>query len=148
MTVEHAIKLLVDALQGSPATVPSWVDVLPQSPAYPAICVRLIGEETYYTTKGTTRLRRALVQVDAFALEGDGADPYDEAATLADRIFGTTAAPGLSGYKGTVTSNDSPAETLEILSVFFEDRRRQFDPETADRIVSMQQDFRVTYRPR
>lgn len=147
--MEQAIKIRVaELLAESPALVAGvHVDILPQSPTYPAVCVRLIAEESLYTLDGTVRMCRALVQVDAFAKERSGQDPYADATELAQRINGTEASgAGLSGFRGTVNGPESPGADFRILGTFREDRRRQYDPD-AVRVVTVQQDYRCFYRP-
>ena len=149
MTIEQAIaKRVEQILAESPGGVAVSVDILPESPEYPAVCVWLVDEQANYTLEGTTRLCSALVQVDAFAYEANGNDPYADATELAQRINGTDAnQAGLSGWRGSVDADDaSPPRQFEVLGCFRVDRRRQYDPD-AVRIVTVQQDYRCWYRP-
>lgn len=147
MTIEEAISRRVALLlAGSPTPPTIALDILPQSPTYPAVCIRLIGpENTEYTLEGTVNKGDALIQVDTFALEGNGNDPYADATELAERIHGTPGTPGLSGWRGFVDDGNSPSTALEILGIFREDRRRAYDPDVP-RVVSIQQDYRCHYR--
>ncbi len=147
MLVETAIKLRIEEIIGSPAT-PVYVDVLPQDPVYPCVCVRLISQlPSLYTLGGTTRIEQALIQVDAFDEESTGVDPYAGATALAERVNGSVATcPGLSGYRGTVEDAASPPDSMGIRGCFRQDRRRQYDPEEL-RITTISQDYKVWYTP-
>lgn len=145
MTVEEAVATRVAALAAVVALAGAriYVEKLPQAPVYPCVRVVLVDDIDSYHQRGINGLVEARVQVDAFAQEASGADPYAEVAALAQAIDGDglgAAATGLSGWIGRV---GSPA--LEMASVFRADRRRHYDPEEL-RVVTMSQDYIVTYR--
>lgn len=147
MTIEEAISRKVALLLAGSPEVPVSLDILPESPVYPAVCVRLIGPvETRYTLDGTVKLERALIQVDAFALEGNGNDPYADATELAERIHGRPGVEGLSGWRGIIDDGGSPSTPFVVTGIFREDRRRQYDPDVP-RVVTIQQDYRCWYKP-
>lgn len=145
MTVEEAVRtrLLAVSAVTALASTRVYLDKLPQAPTYPAVRVQLIDDPTSYHLRGPDALSRARVQVDAFASETSGVDPYAQTAALASAIHGNgfgTSASGLSGWKGSI---GSPA--FEITAAFRVDRRRGYVPDEL-RVVSMSQDYFVWYR--
>lgn len=142
MTVEEAVIARLQTVSAVTALVSTriYLDKLPQSPTYPCVRVQLIDEQTGQHLRGGESLRVARVQVDAFAREVSGVNPYALAVSVADAIHGDDAGSGLQGWSGTL---GSPAVT--VVSVFRSDRRRYYDPEEL-RLVTMSQDYQVTFR--
>jgi len=142
MTIESAIVTLLRTFTPLSALVATrvYLDKLPQTPTYPCVRVTLIDEQEGYHVRGGTAVKTSRVQVDAFAKELSGVDPYALAAAVADAIHGDEAGSGLSGYQG---SFGSPA--IEIQGVFRMDRRRYYDPDEL-RVLTMSQDYQVAYR--
>jgi hypothetical protein len=149
VTVEEAVAERILALAPVAAIAGTRVYQLklPQAPTLPAVRVQLIDETPSYHLRGRFGLSPARVQVDAFAEERSGADPYAEAAALADAICGDRVAAGqpvgLSGWRG--DAGGSPA-TLRVGFVRLVDRRPMYE-HGATRMVRMQLDFTVWYRP-
>lgn len=78
---------------------------LRQGATLPAIRVQQISEDEPLHLRGIVNAYRTRVQVDAYAAESSGANPYDVANAIADAIAGdwSTGSPpnGLSGWQGT-----------------------------------------------
>lgn len=142
MTVEDAVIARLASLVAVTALVSTriYLDKLPQEPTYPCVRVQLIDEQEEYHLRGGSATKRARIQIDAFAKEQSGVSPYALAATVADAIHGDDAGSAMSGWVGLIAS---PA--LEILAALRVDRRRSYDPDEL-RVVTMSQDYQVTYR--
>lgn len=97
---------------------------LPQSPRLPAIRVQLISEPTDYHLRGGSGMYFSRIQVDAYAVESSGHNPYEEATDLGDAIHGGDDGSGLSGWQG--LAGGSPAE-LRIHTVQRVDRQVGYD---------------------
>lgn len=139
MTVEEAVIERIKALNTSAGTR-VWMLKLPQDPELPAVRVQLIDDPEGYHLRGGG-LHRARVQVDAYASEADGTDPYAAARDLADQINGDDAGSGLSG--GYWESATSPA--FDVTGAFRLDRAPSYDPDER-RLVRIRQDYDVHYR--
>lgn len=142
MTVEEAVRARLLSLVAVTAFVSTriYLDKLPQSPTYPCVRVLLVSEQASYHLRGGVALKLARVQVDAFAREVSGVDPYAMAAAVAAAMHGNDAGGALSGWAGEI---GSPA--LAIAGIFRLDRQRFYDPEEI-RVVTMSQDYQVAYR--
>ena len=111
---------------------------LPQKPTLPAVRVQVIDDPEQYHLRGGAGIARARVQVDSYAAEGSGTDPYETASGLADAIDGDDAGSGLSGFAGHV-------EDVFIASMQRIDRRPFYEAGEL-RLVRIQQDYYVDYR--
>lgn len=142
MTAEEAVRARVLAITAVTALVSTrvYLDKLPQTPTYPCVRVTLVSERSTYHLRGEDGCRPARVQVDAFARERSGVDPYALAAAVADAIHGDGAGSGLSGFVGAI---GSPA--FEIFGIFRVDRRRYYDPEEL-RVITVSQDYQLSCR--
>lgn len=142
MTVEDAVIARLLALSAVTALVSTrvYLEKLPQSPTYPCVRVTLVSDGTDYHLRGGTGVKRARVQVDAFAKEVSGVNPYALVETVADAVNGADDGTALSGWRGSI---GSPA--FEVLACQQVERRTMYDPEEL-RVVTMSQDFMVTYR--
>lgn len=145
MTVEEVVTARVAALAAVVSLAGSrvYLDKLPQSPTFPAVRVQLIDGLAGYHLRGPDGVSKARVQVDAYAHEDSGADPYAAVMALTDAINGDgfgTAATGLSGWKGEVGS-----PPFIVLGCFRTNRLRRYDPDEL-RLLTMSQDFMVWYR--
>jgi hypothetical protein len=143
MTAEEAVWTRLLALSGVTALVSTRVSVgkLPQGPTYPCVRVSLVSHTPdAYHLRGQAGLVEDVIQVDAFAHEASGVDPYATASDLAEAINGDGAGSGLSGWAGSI---GSPA--CVVVSCQREARRQQYDPEELQ-VVGISQDYRVTYR--
>lgn len=117
---------------------------LPQSATFPAVRVQLItGRRFPHLRGGGADLRMALIQVDSYARESSGADPYEAVTTLAGEINGDDAGSGLSGWAG--ESPGSPG--LQITGVLPNGEARPMYEAEDLRLVRMMQEFQVWYRP-
>jgi hypothetical protein len=141
MTVEDAVVARLASLTAVTALVGSriYLDKLPQEPSYPCVRVQLIDEVESYHLRGGG-LKTARIQVDACARERSGVSAYGLAATVAAAIHGNDAGSALSGWTDAI---GSPA--FRIFACLRVDRRRQYDPDEL-RVVTMSQDYQVTYR--
>jgi hypothetical protein len=121
---------------------------LPQGSPLPAVRVQQISDVGDMHQRGETNLFRTRVQVDAYAQEASGADPYDAATTLADAINGdwqdgSPAPPnGLSGWQG--ESSGSPPD-IRVLMTFRVARAVTYDPDEL-RQVRVRQDYQVIWK--
>lgn len=144
MTVEEGVRARLLMLSTLTALVSTrvYLDKLPQSPTYPCVRVSLVDELGDYHLRGGGLSRRARVQVDVFAREVSGVDPYALAMTVADVIHGDDNGSGLSGWAGVI--GGSPQD-LVIYGAFRIDRRRSYDPDEL-RVLTMSQDYQVAFR--
>ena len=144
MTVEEAIAARVAELAPVVAIVSGrvYLERLPHSPTFPAVLVQIVDDPSRYHLRGVDGVKRARVQVDAFARESSGVDAYAAVTGLAEAIDGNgngTAASGLSGWKGHVGS-----PPFVILGCFRADRLRRYDPDELN-LLTMSQDYMVSY---
>jgi hypothetical protein len=88
MTPEVAVRTVLANDAGVQALVAARVYQLklPQSVTLPAVRVQLVDEPRAYHFRGEDALTAARVQVDTFASEKSGEDPYDIATTVADAV--------------------------------------------------------------
>lgn len=143
MTAEEAVRLRLLAISALTALVSTRVHLekLPQSPTYPCVRVSLIAETGAGHLRGADALKSALVQVDAFAKELSGIDPYALVVAVSDAIHGDDAGSGLSGWSD---QNGSPS--LGVQGCQRETRRRPtYDPDEL-RVLMMSQDYRVWFQ--
>ena len=113
---------------------------LPQHSTLPAVVVQLIDDPEEYHLRGGSTFGRARVQIDSYAEETSGGDPYSTASALADQINGDDAGSGLSGFQGSI---GSPPFT--VTGAFRQDRRAEYEPDEL-RLVRLRMDFFVHYR--
>lgn len=145
MTVEEAITARIETLAPVIALAGDrvYLDKLPESPTYPAVRVQLIDDPLGYHLRGPDGTKRARVQVDMYAEETSGGDPYASVTALADAIDGNgkgTAATGLSGWIGDVGS-----PPVVVRGCFRTNRLRRYDPDEL-RLLTMTHDYIVWYR--
>lgn len=139
MTPETAIADRIVALNTAAAGRVYLLKV-PQSAQMPAVRVQLVDDIGFpHLRGGGSGVMVARVQVDAYAREGSGTDPYAEAAALAAEIRGDDAGSGLSGFQGTVSG-------LEIRWAVIVNRLAMYEGEE-QRLVRILQDCLVWYRP-
>lgn len=115
---------------------------LPQGVTYPALLVRFVGENVDQHLRGRIGLQKDRVQVDAYALEMSGSDPYGVANAVADAVKGDglgSDATGLFGWIGTV--GGSPP-TARVRNVELLGRFEDYDP-AEQRLVRVSRDYRV-----
>ncbi len=149
MTIEEAVVDRLLDIPGVTALADSRVTqlIVRQGSAFPAVRVQLVGEDERTHLRGVLTLCRSRVQVDAYAQQGSGTDPYREAAALATAIHGDWSIPspphGLSGWRGLV--GGSPP-TLEIVAVSRIERQPMYDPDEL-RVVRIRQDYFVWWKP-
>lgn len=141
MTPEQAVVQRLLELPAVVALVASRVYQLklPQSPTLPAIRVQLISEPTSYHLRGGSGMYRSRIQIDAYAAERSGADPYGAAVDVADAIHGDDAGAGLSAWQG---NTGSSPPSLRIHACMRVDRQVGYDAEEL-REVRVRQDYLV-----
>lgn len=144
MTVEE---IIVDRVAALPAVIALagtrvYLDKLPHSPTFPAVRVQLVDDIGAYHLRGKQKPERARVQVDAFAHESSGVDPYAQVAALADAIDGDGEGPAASGLSGWTGRVGSPP--FVIHSCFRTSRLRRYDPDELN-LLTMSQDYFVSY---
>lgn len=115
---------------------------LPQQPILPAVVVQLVDDPKEYHLRGGSAFGRARIQIDVYAGESSGADPYTEAETLADAIHGDEAGSGLSGFQGVVGGSPNG---LMLTGVFRIDKQASYEAEEL-RLVRIRQDYFAYYR--
>jgi hypothetical protein len=121
---------------------------LPQGSTLPAVRVQHVGEVGSMHQRGETNLFQTRVQVDAYAGEASGADPYSEATALADAIHGdwqdgSPAPPnGLSGWQGYSTGSPPAIRVLAAIRVA---RALSYEADEL-RQVRVRQDYQVTWK--
>lgn len=144
MTVEEGVCARLETIGALTALVGTRIYqlILPQNPTLPAVRVQVIGEVSTYSHDGRARVLMARVQVDAYAAEASGVDPYAQASVVADAIQGDgqrTTASGLDGYQGDL---GSPA--FRIRGVQRVDRSVSYEAEEL-RLVRVRQDYQVAF---
>lgn len=145
MTVEEAVRTRVLALTPVTTLVSArvYLDKLPQSPTYPAVRVQLISDPRDQHLRGPNATQRARVQVDCYASESSGVDPYARALAVSEAVEGDGLGDGASGLAGWIGTIGSPA--FSVLNAVPTERKRFYDPDEL-RLVTMSQDYLVTYR--
>jgi hypothetical protein len=118
-----------------------WTFSLPQDPTLPAVCIQQVSEVEELHLRGTSKWKRARVQIDAVAGETSGGDPYDTAIDVDAAVYGgfsAGAATGLAGFSGTVGG-------VEIGVIRPVDRREDYSPDEL-RQVRISRDWFVDFR--
>lgn len=152
MSADTAVRLRLLAVTALTALVNQRIYVvkLPQSPVYPCIRVTLIpGFRIPQHLRGPEGTRTVRVQVDCFAGEQSGGDPYArandcDAAALGDGL-GPTAS-GLFGWVGRVENTAvSPVDALQVNWVGAEEAFPHYEADEK-RLVAVTRDYFVNYR--
>lgn len=142
MTVEDAVVARLLSLVAVTTLVSTrvYLEKLPQSPTYPCVRVTLVSEVGEGHLRGADALKPATVQVDCYARELSGVDPYALVTAVAAAVHGDDAGSGLSGWSGEIGSPAARVRGCQRV-----DRRRYYDPEEL-RVVTMSQDYRVWFQ--
>lgn len=145
MTVEEAVCARILQIDDVTDIVSTrvYLDKLPQAPTYPAVRVQLVDDLTSQHLRGPNGLCRARVQVDAYAHEESGVDPYTQVAALAAAIHGDGLGPSASGLEGWIGGLGSPP--FEIVECERALRLRTYDADEL-KILTMSQDYLIGYR--
>lgn len=106
---------------------------LRQGETLPAVRVQLVDDLTSAHLRGGTGQYVARVQVDAFAAESSGSDPYASVTSVADAIHGDDAGSALSGWAG-------DGEDIKIHACHRADRAVSYDGDEL-RQVRCRQDY-------
>lgn len=144
MTVEEVVCARILQLGAVTALVSTriYLDKLPQAPTYPAVRVQLVDDLTSQHLRGPNGLCRARVQVDAYAHEDSGVDPYAQVAALAAALHGDGLGPSASGLEGWIGELGSPP--FQIVECARALRLRTYDADEL-KILTMSQDYLVGY---
>lgn len=108
-----------------------------------AIRVQGVGALQTMHLRGSVTLVRARVQVDSYAPETSGVDPYALAASIAAAAHGDGAGSGLCGFVGTV--GGSPGVDVTSILPAPEGPREEYDAEEL-RVVRISRDYFVKWR--
>jgi hypothetical protein len=138
VTVEEAVRQRIINLSTTAGTRVYMLKLPQQLSTWPAARVQLVVDPMGYHLRGGEGLSRARVQVDCYAPETPGGDPYATVATLATEINGDDAGSGLSGWTGTI-------DDVTVTGAFRFDRRPFYEPGEM-RLVRIQMDFWVHYK--
>lgn len=146
MTPEQAVLERILAIAAVTALVSTRVYMLKvrQGSAMPAIRVQRISGVNDYHQRGEIGLKRSRVQVDVYAGEASGGDPYASALNLAALVHGDgngVNASGLSGWIGTTSGSPS----IRILGVFLVDQAVGYEADEI-REVRVRQDYMVHWK--
>lgn len=144
MTPEQAVLERILSLSAVTALVGQRVFMLKlrQGETMPAVRVQLVDEDEDQHLRGGAGIFKSRIQVDVYAAEVTGGDPYAAATEIAAAIHGDTAGSGLSGWRG--LSGGSPPE-IEVCAVVR--KLRLMDYEAAERReVRCQQDYMVGWK--
>lgn len=141
MTPEQAVRERILDISSVSSLVSGRVRLLrlQQHETLPAVRVQLISEPTSYHARGGSGMYRSRIQVDSYAKESSGADPYAAVTELSDAIHGDDAGGGLSGWTG--VAGGSPGE-LTIHAIMRVDRDVSYESEEL-RQVRCRQDYMV-----
>lgn len=142
MTPEVAVRARLLQLVPLAALVSAriYLHKFPQSPTWPAVRVLLVDEIRRPHLRGGSKLGRTRVQVDAYAQEASGADPYAQATAVAAAAHGDEAGSGLQGWVGDLGA--PPA--IRITGLMRADRAAGYDPDEL-RLVRIRQDYLVHF---
>jgi len=144
VTIEQAIRERLLELTPLTALVSSRVYQLklPQAPTLPAVRLQQISEVDTFHLRGPNRLLITRLQVDAYANEASGTNPYDVAAAVARAIHGNGLGPtatGLSGWFGNIGGSPVAIRVEMIKRVT---RQPLYEADEL-RLVRIRQDYRV-----
>jgi hypothetical protein len=144
VTPEQAILERILAISAVTALVSQRVYMLKlrQGETLPAVRVQLVDEGMGQHLRGGSGVYQSRIQVDVYAAEDTGGDPYAAATEIALAIHGDDAGSGLSGWTG--TSGGSPPEIL-VCAVTRKLRLTDYAAEER-REVRVQQDYVVDWK--
>lgn len=142
MTPEEAVQTRLRSLAAITALVSTrvYVDKAPQDPTFPFIRITLVDDTSDYHLRGESGLKRAHVQVESYAKEVSGVDPYALAAAVADAVHGAGDGTALSGWKGEIGS-----PVFAVARCARVERTRNYDPDER-RVVRICQDYQIDYK--
>ena len=103
---------------------------LPQDATFPAVRVQLVDETQDYHLRGGSKTRRTRLQVDSFAQEASGVDPYAAVGSLAAAIE--------TALSGQIFADGS----MQITGAFLQTRQPLYESEEL-RLVRMLQEWIV-----
>ncbi len=146
MTPEQAVLERILDIGAVTAIVGTRVRMLKlrQAETLPAIRVQRISRLSDYHMRGENNLQRARVQVDVYAAEASGGDPYASALDLAALVHGDGNGPNASGLSGWIgVTSGSPV--MQIVGVFLVDDSVGYEAEEL-REVRVRQDYMVHWK--
>ncbi len=145
MTPEQAVVERILDISAVTALVSTRVYMLrlPQHSTLPAIRVQVIDDPGAYHLRGPNYPVTSRVQVDVYAAESSGSDPYSAAIAVAEAVDGDGRGPdasGVSGWSGP-TGGTTPLRVQLIQRV---DRSVEYEADEL-REVRVRQDYMVTW---
>lgn len=143
MTVVEALRARLLSLSPVTTLVSTRVRTLAfkQSETWPAVRLIQIGKNEFMHLRGSSRVYRARIQVDAVADVRGTADPYALAHAVSDAVHGDgqyTSATGLNGWRGDI---GSPAFTITGILPDPAGPREFYDENGDERRVRVQRDY-------
>jgi hypothetical protein len=118
---------------------------LPQRSGLPAIRVQEISETEDLHLRGPSDLSTR-VQVDVYAQESSGSDPWASAAAVAEAVHGNGLGPQASGLSGWIGSLGGSPPEIRVSLIRRVSRNQGYEAEEL-RLVWIRQDYRVFWRP-
>jgi hypothetical protein len=137
VTVEEAVRQRILDLITNAGSRVYMMNVPQQLSTWPAVRVQLVDDPGAYHLRGGLP-SEARVQVDCYAPETSGGDPYATVATLGSQVNGDDAGSGLSAWNGAI--EDVRIDLAKRIG------RRPFYEGGERRLMRMQFDFWVHYR--
>lgn len=114
----------------------------PQQPVLPVGVIQLVDDPKDVHLRGGQIFGRARIQIDIYAGESSGSEPYQQAENLAFQVHGDEAGSCLAGFRGHV--GGSPGG-LFIECIRRLDRQSFYEPDEK-RLARMRMDYFVYYR--
>jgi hypothetical protein len=116
---------------------------LAQHETLPAARVHAIDDVEDGHLRGSVGTLRDRVQVDIFAAEASGVDPYADAAAVEAALYGDGAGSALAFFSGSV--GGSPEQRVDV--ILPAGRDEGYDPDPAERpVVRIRLDYIVHWR--
>lgn len=145
MTIEAGVCERLGAMGALTALVASRIYQLklPQQPTLPAVRVQMVGEIDELHLRGPDRVLRTRVQVDAYAHELAGGDPYATATEVADAVHGDGLGPNATGLNGWI-GDVGGSPDLRVLVVKRVGRLAMYEADEL-RLVRVRQDYRIDW---
>jgi hypothetical protein len=137
MTIAEAIADRLKTLSPVTALVSTrvWLMKVPQNGTFPCIRVQRISESQPMHLRGPVAMYRSRVQVDSYASETSGTDPYATARDIDEAVHGDGAGSGLCGFAGSIGS-------VGVKAILPVDVREGYDGEE-QRLVRIMREYEV-----
>jgi hypothetical protein len=144
MTIEQAIRERLLDITPLTALVSTRVYQLklPQAPTLPAVRIQQISELDEFHFRGPDHLLVTRLQIDAYANEASGTNPYDVAAAVANAIHGDGLGPQASGLSGWTGQSVGSPVAIHVAFVKRLSRQPMYEADEL-RLVRIRQDYQV-----